>query len=103
MHHRIRRLKLLMKFLPTLCNLVRKRRCFKYRRSVTDFLIGFLFFCTVTAVYSVWMIYYVCPKYGTQNPVYYLSICAGTGAVSVMALKAFGIAVKLTFAGANQF
>ncbi|RDW57447.1 hypothetical protein BP6252_13785 [Coleophoma cylindrospora] len=30
-------------------------------------------------------------------------VCAATGAVSVMALKAFGIALKLTFAGANQF
>ena len=49
------------------------------------------------------MIYYVCPKYGTTNPVYYLSVCAATGAVSVMALKAFGIALKLTFAGVNQF
>jgi magnesium transporter len=49
------------------------------------------------------MIYTVCPKYGTTNPLYYLSICAATGAVSVMALKAFGIALKLTFAGANQF
>jgi len=38
-----------------------------------------------------------------MSPLYYLSICAGTGAVSVMALKAFGVAVKLTFAGSNQF
>lgn len=49
------------------------------------------------------MIYFVCPRYGTTNPVYYLSVCATTGAVSVMALKAFGIAIKLTFAGSNQF
>lgn len=49
------------------------------------------------------MIYYICPRLGPTNPVYYLSVCAATGAVSVMALKAFGIAVKLTFAGVNQF
>jgi hypothetical protein len=49
------------------------------------------------------MIYAVCPRYGTTNPLYYISICATTGAVSVMALKAFGIAIKLTFAGMNQF
>jgi hypothetical protein len=60
-------------------------------------------FCLITAVFSVVMIYSVAPKYGTTNPLYYLSICAATGAVSVMALKAFGIALKLTFAGANQF
>lgn len=49
------------------------------------------------------MIYWVCPRYGTTNPLYYLSVCSATGAVSVMALKAFGIALKLTFAGVNQF
>lgn len=69
----------------------------------SDTLSGFLFFCFVTAVFTVAMIYFVCPKYGTMNPVFYLSVCASTGAVSVMALKAFGIAIKLTFAGENQF
>lgn len=49
------------------------------------------------------MIYVVCPRWGKANPIYYLSVCAGTGAVSVMALKAFGIAIKLTVNGANQF
>lgn len=49
------------------------------------------------------MIYLVCPRHGDKNPLYYLSVCAGCGAVSVMALKAFGIAIKLTVAGANQF
>lgn len=38
-----------------------------------------------------------------MNPLHYLSVCAATGAISVMALKAFGIALKLTFAGSNQF
>jgi hypothetical protein len=71
-------------------------------RRVADWLVGFLFFCFVTAVFSVVMIYSVCPRYGTTNPLYYLSICAATGAVSVMALKAVGIALKLTFAGVNQ-
>lgn len=54
-------------------------------------------------VFTIVMIYVVCPRYGTLNPVFYLSVCAATGAVSVMALKAFGIALKLTFAGQNQF
>ena len=66
-------------------------------------LLRFILFGFITAVFSVVMIYSVCPRYGTTNPLYYLSICAATGAVSVMALKAFGIALKLTFAGANQF
>lgn len=49
------------------------------------------------------MIFMVAPKYGTRNPLYYLSICAATGSVSVMAVKAFGIALKLTIDGKNQF
>jgi hypothetical protein len=68
---------------------------------LTD-LLGFLFFCAVTALFSLVMIYLICPKYGKVNPLCYLSICATTGAISVMALKAFGIALKLTFAGSNQ-
>ncbi|GAB1319811.1 Ichthyin [Madurella fahalii] len=64
---------------------------------------GFLLFCIVTAVHCLAMIYLVCPRYGNSNPFYYLPICAGTGAMSVMTLKAFGIAIKLTIAGTNQY
>lgn len=49
------------------------------------------------------MIYRIAPKYGKSNPLYYISICAMTGSVSVMSVKAFGIALKLTFQGNNQF
>lgn len=69
------------------------------------------------------MIFKVAPKYGTKNPMVYLSICSLVGSVSVMAIKVsvfmtrrglplppadshshqgFGIALKLTFAGNNQ-
>ena len=33
----------------------------------------------------------------------YLSICSAVGSVSIVAVKAFGIALKLTLAGDNQF
>ena len=49
------------------------------------------------------MIYKIAPRYGKSNPLYYLSISATVGSVSVMAVKAFGIALKLTIAGNNQF
>ncbi|KAF2672691.1 DUF803 domain membrane protein [Microthyrium microscopicum] len=64
---------------------------------------GFLFYCTVMTVFCAVMIYKVAPKYGKKNPLIYLSICSGAGSVSIMAIKAFGIAVKLTFEGKNQF
>jgi hypothetical protein len=49
------------------------------------------------------MIYSVVPKYGRTNPIVYISICSLVGSVSIMAIKGFGVAVKLTFAGNNQF
>ena len=49
------------------------------------------------------MIYKVAPKYGKKNPMIYISICSSVGSVSIMAVKAFGIAVKLTLGGNNQF
>lgn len=49
------------------------------------------------------MIYKVAPVKGKTNPLVYISICSTVGSVSVMSVKAFGIAVKLTFAGDNQF
>ena len=49
------------------------------------------------------MIYKVAPIYGKKNPLVYLSICSTVGSVSVMSIKGFGVAVKLTFAGQNQF
>ena len=64
---------------------------------------GFLIFCLVVAVFAVVMIYKIAPGYGKKNPLIYLSICSTVGSVSVMSVKAIGIAVKLTFAGNNQF
>jgi magnesium transporter len=49
------------------------------------------------------MIYKIAPVHGKKNPLIYLSICSTVGSVSVMSVKAFGIAVKLSFEGNNQF
>jgi magnesium transporter len=57
----------------------------------------------VITIFSAIMIYKVAPKYGKKNPLIYLSICSTVGSVSVMSVKAFGIALKLTFNGNNQF
>lgn len=54
------------------------------------------------AIVSSYMIYQVAPKHGTKNPIVYLTICSLVGSISVMAIKAFGIALKLTLAGNNQ-
>ncbi|PLB33474.1 DUF803 domain membrane protein [Aspergillus candidus] len=64
---------------------------------------GFLLYCVVVSVFSTVMIYRVAPAHGKKNPLIYISICSTVGSVSVMSVKAFGIAVKLTLGGNNQF
>ncbi|KAK2783827.1 hypothetical protein FQN52_009474 [Onygenales sp. PD_12] len=63
---------------------------------------GFLLYCLAVAIFSTVMIYRVAPVYGKKNPLIYISICSTVGSVSVMSVKAFGIALKLTLAGHNQ-
>ncbi|KAL4873852.1 hypothetical protein BDV12DRAFT_54212 [Aspergillus spectabilis] len=64
---------------------------------------GFLVYCLAVAIFSTVMIYRVAPLYGKRNPLVYISICSTVGSVSVMSVKAFGIALKLTLGGHNQF
>ena len=54
-------------------------------------------------VITLVMIFLVAPRHGRTNPSVYLTVCSLVGSVSVMAIKGFGIAVKLTFQGNNQF
>lgn len=64
---------------------------------------GFLFYVFFVAVFAGYMIVRVAPRYGTRNPMVYISICLTVGSVLVMLIKAFGLALKLTMAGNNQF
>ncbi|KAI9226212.1 MAG: magnesium transporter [Piptocephalis tieghemiana] len=63
---------------------------------------AFLFYCLFVLVFSLYMIYKVAPKWGKYNILVYISICSLVGSVSVMAVKGFGEALKLTLAGNNQ-
>lgn len=65
--------------------------------------LGFLLYSISVCVFAGVMIYKVAPVYGKKNPLIYLGICSTVGSISVMSVKAFGIALKLTFAGKNQF
>lgn len=64
---------------------------------------GYLLYCFVVVVFATVMIYKIAPIHGKKNPLIYLSICSTVGSVSVMSVKAFGMAVKLTLGGNNQF
>ncbi|KAH6569687.1 hypothetical protein BASA62_004695 [Batrachochytrium salamandrivorans] len=62
----------------------------------------FRHFVRPVAAISLYLIYYVGPRYGKRNMIVYISICSLVGSISVMAVKGFAVAVKLTFAGDNQ-
>ncbi|KAH6599860.1 hypothetical protein BASA50_002731 [Batrachochytrium salamandrivorans] len=63
---------------------------------------GFMTYIVLVAAISLYLIYYVGPRYGKRNMIVYISICSLVGSISVMAVKGFAVAVKLTFAGDNQ-
>lgn len=64
---------------------------------------GFIVYtCAVVIMVSV-LIFYCVPKFGQKYLVVYVGICSLTGSLTVMAVKAVGIAVKLSFEGSNQF
>ncbi|KAJ2743018.1 hypothetical protein GGI20_004070 [Coemansia sp. BCRC 34301] len=63
----------------------------------------FLAYAVSSVVFLVVMITRIAKKHGQNNPLVYLSICSIAGSMTVTACKAFGIALKLTFAGNNQF
>ncbi|KAL5498586.1 hypothetical protein ACEPAH_1940 [Sanghuangporus vaninii] len=64
---------------------------------------GFLLYVLTVLIFTLVMIYAVAPNYGRKNPLVYISICSFVGSVSVMSIKGFGVALKLTFGGNNQF
>ncbi|KAJ4468901.1 DUF803-domain-containing protein [Lentinula aciculospora] len=64
---------------------------------------AFLFYVMAVLIYSVVTIAIIAPRYGRIQPWVYISICSVVGSVSVMSIKAFGIAIKLTIEGNNQF
>ncbi|KAF2216191.1 hypothetical protein CERZMDRAFT_109148 [Cercospora zeae-maydis SCOH1-5] len=65
--------------------------------------LGFLTYCLLVTIFALVMIYKVAPVYGKKNPMVYISICSTVGSISIMAIKGFGIALKLTLGGNNQF
>jgi drug/metabolite transporter (DMT)-like permease len=63
----------------------------------------FLTYCLFVTGFAIFMIFKIVPKYGKRTPVVYISICSLVGSISVMSVKGFGVALKLTLDGNNQF
>ncbi|OIW14689.1 hypothetical protein TanjilG_33031 [Lupinus angustifolius] len=61
-----------------------------------------VYFCAVVILVSL-LIFRYAPRYGQSHMIVYIGICSLMGSLTVMSVKAVGIALKLTFEGTNQF
>ncbi|KAI4298957.1 hypothetical protein L6164_032462 [Bauhinia variegata] len=63
---------------------------------------AFLFYAAfvLSAVFII--IFHFIPLYGQTHVMVYIGVCSLVGSLSVMSVKALGIALKLTFSGMNQ-
>ncbi|THU62864.1 hypothetical protein C4D60_Mb01t09630 [Musa balbisiana] len=63
---------------------------------------AFLFYAATVLLAAFILIFHFVPKYGQTHIMVYIGVCSLVGSLSVMSVKALGIALKLTFSGMNQ-
>ncbi|CAA6673496.1 unnamed protein product [Spirodela intermedia] len=63
---------------------------------------AFLAYATVTISIVCILVLHFEPRYGQSNILVYLGICSLMGSLTVVSIKAIGIAIKLTLEGINQ-
>ncbi|XP_021727341.1 probable magnesium transporter NIPA4 [Chenopodium quinoa] len=63
---------------------------------------GFLFYAALIMTTVFVLIFHVIPEYGQTHIMVYIGVCSLVGSLSVMSVKALGIALKLTLSGMNQ-
>lgn len=64
---------------------------------------AFLIYVAAAVSISLALIFHFEPRYGQTNILVYLGICSLMGSLTVVSIKAIGIAIKLTLEGINQF
>ncbi|KAJ4955936.1 hypothetical protein NE237_012719 [Protea cynaroides] len=64
---------------------------------------GFIVYTCMVLIMVLILIFLFVPKYGQTHMTVYIGICSLMGSLTVMSVKALGIALKLTFSGSNQF
>lgn len=64
---------------------------------------GFIVYTSFVVILVGVLIFRYVPRYGQTHMVVYIGICSLMGSLTVMCVKAVGIALKLTFSGMNQF
>lgn len=63
---------------------------------------GFLLYAASVVTAAFVLIFRYIPKYGQTHIMVYIGVCSLFGSLTVMSVKALGIALKLTFSGENQ-
>ncbi|GAB4848132.1 hypothetical protein Ancab_002798 [Ancistrocladus abbreviatus] len=63
---------------------------------------GFLLYAALVIITVFILIFHFIPQYGQTHIMVYIGVCSLVGSLSVMSVKALGIALKLTVSGMNQ-
>ena len=63
----------------------------------------FVTYTVLSLSISVFFMIFIAPIHGRNNILVYICICSLIGSLTVMLSKAFGIAIRLTISGKNQF
>ncbi|CAM8921630.1 unnamed protein product [Rhodiola kirilowii] len=63
---------------------------------------AFLLYTASVIAVALVLIFYCAPRYGQTNIMVYIGICSIVGSLTVMSVKAVGIAIKLTIEGSSQ-
>ncbi|XP_047322661.1 probable magnesium transporter NIPA3 isoform X2 [Impatiens glandulifera] len=63
---------------------------------------GFLLYFVIVLTTVFVLIFHYIPQYGQTHIMCYIGVCSLVGSLSVMSVKALGIALKLTLSGINQ-
>ncbi|KAL4353183.1 hypothetical protein GQ457_06G034470 [Hibiscus cannabinus] len=63
---------------------------------------AFLLYTASAVATALVLSLYCAPRYGQTNIIVYIGICSVIGSLTVMSIKAIGIAIKLTLEGTNQ-
>lgn len=63
---------------------------------------AFMLYAVIVIVAVFILIFRFIPQYGQTHVMVYIGVCSLVGSLSVMSVKALGIALKLTFSGMNQ-
>ncbi|KAF7842778.1 putative magnesium transporter NIPA4 [Senna tora] len=63
---------------------------------------AFILYAVLVLIAVFILIFYFIPHYGQTHIMVYIGVCSLIGSLSVMSVKALGIALKLTISGMNQ-